>query len=193
MLWSMSWRFGSGLVVVALVAVALSGCGSNDEAGSNDGTTTSGESSSLDGWAQGLCTSIGFWQENIKSMSAKMATSQADFAEAQEAVTSANDALAESLKGLGAPPAPATTKAQDAIDELSNELEDTAGEIEQELNKSFTTQTEIAKASARTSALLSEMNSDISKTVTELKSLPDEEGWKEAFEQVPACQAVAIG
>ncbi len=36
------------------------------------------------------------------------------------------------------------------------------------------------------------MQSDISNTVTELKALPDEEGWKEAFEQVPTCQAVAV-
>ena len=36
------------------------------------------------------------------------------------------------------------------------------------------------------------MDSDISSTVTELPALPDEEGWKEAFEQVPACQAVAV-
>jgi hypothetical protein len=37
------------------------------------------------------------------------------------------------------------------------------------------------------------MNNDISKTVTELKSLPDTEGWKAAFEQVPSCHGVATG
>jgi hypothetical protein len=45
-------------------------------------------------------------------------------------------------------------------------------------------------ATARVKALISKMNSDISKTVTELKSLPDTEGWKAAFE-VPSCKGVA--
>ena len=40
--------------------------------------------------------------------------------------------------------------------------------------------------------MISKMNNDISKTVTELKSLPDTEGWKAAF-QVPSCQGVATG
>jgi hypothetical protein len=180
----MSRRLGTGMVVVALVT-ALSGCGSND-----DSTTTTGASSSLDGWARGLCTTVVAWQGSIESTSAKMANSQADFAEAEQAVTAANNALVENLKGLGTPPAPASTEAGDAIDQLEADLEEKAGEIEQAVF-GVSTQSEIVKASARVRTLISQMNSDISMTVTELKSLPDDEGWKEAFEQVPACQAVA--
>ena len=185
--------FGTGLVVLVLAAAALSGCGSDDESGSNGGTTTTGDASSLDGWARGLCTSVAAWQGSVKVTSAKMANSKADFASASEAITSANEVLISSLQGLGSPPAPATTAAKDAIDELLSELEESAGKIDQALTGNFATQAEIASASSRTSTLLSEMESEISKAVTELKALPDEEGWKEAFTDVPACQAVASG
>jgi hypothetical protein len=184
--------FGSGFLVVVLAAAALSGCGSNDDSGSNDGTTTSGESSSLDGWAQGLCTSVAAWQGSIKETSKKMANSQADFASASEAITSANNALIEGLKGLGTPPAPATTEAKHAIDELTADLENEAGEIEQALF-GVSTQSEIVTASSQVRASISKMDSDIANTVTELKALPDEQGWKQAFQQVAACQTVAKG
>ena len=191
MLLSMRRLFGGGLVLVALVAVALSGCGSNDESGSNNGTTTSGKSSSLDGWAQGFCTSVAAWEGSIKKTSTKLSNSQADFASASEAITSANEILIESLQGLGTPPAPATTQAKDVIDELSADLEDGAGEIDQALTGNFATQSEINSASSRARTSLSQMNRDISTAVTKLKALPDEEGWKQAFQDVAACQAVA--
>jgi hypothetical protein len=182
--------FGSGLLLVVLFAAALSGCGSNDETGSS-GATTSDESS-LGGWAQGLCTSVAEWQGSVKTTSTKMANSKADFASASEAINSADDALVASLKGLGTPPAPATTEANDVIDELSADLEDESGEIEQALS-GVSTQSEIVTASSQVRASLSKMNSDISSTVTKLKALPDEEGWKQAFQQVAACQTVANG
>jgi hypothetical protein len=182
-----------GLVAVLLVAASL-GCGSDDESGgSKEATTTSGDVSALDGWARGLCTTVAAWQSSIKATSAKMAGSQGDFAEAQEAITSANDVLISSLKGLGTPPAPATTAAKNVIDELLGELEQTAADIDQAITGNFTTQAEIAKASSRASSLLLEMKTEISKAVTKLRALPDEEGWKEAFTSVPACQAVANG
>jgi hypothetical protein len=191
MLSSMSRRLGSGLVVVALVAVALSGCGSDDESGSNNGTTTSGASSALDGWAQGFCTTVAAWERSVKKTSTKLSNSQADFASASEAITSANGVLIDSLKGLGTPPAPATTQAKDVIDELSADLEDGAGEIDQALTGNFTTQSELNSAASRARTSLSQMNSDVSTAVTKLKALPDEEGWKQAFTAVPACHAVA--
>jgi hypothetical protein len=181
---------GSGLLVIAL-AVALSGCGSDDDSESS-GATTSGTATSLDGWAQGLCTAVASWQASVQATSAKLANSQADFASASEAITSANEALTGSLEGLGTPPAPASSQAKDAIDELSANLEEGAGEIEQALTGNFTTQSEIAQASSQAKASLSTMQGDISKTVAELKALPDEEGWKQSF-QTGACQAVANG
>ena len=72
------------------------------------------------------------------------------------------------------------------------ELENEGGDIEEALLDEPRTQSEIVTASARVKALISEMDSDISKTVTELKSLPDTEGWKAAFDG-PYCRAAASG
>jgi hypothetical protein len=88
--------------------------------------------------------------------------------------------------------APASTDAKDAIDGLLTKLENEGGDIDEALSDEPRTQSEIVTATARVKAVISEMNSDISKTVTELKSLPDTEGWKAAFE-APSCRSVATG
>jgi hypothetical protein len=190
------------MLVVACVG-ALSGCGSTEKtaasgsnektatSGSNEKTATSGDESPLEGWAQGLCTQVGEWQASTKSTGAKIANSKDDFAQGEQTLTSADDFLVSGLKGLGTPPAPASTEAKAAIAGLLPKLENDAGDIEQAFF-GVSTQSEIVTASARVKALISEMNSDISKTVTELKSLPDTEGWKAAFD-LPSCHGVATG
>jgi hypothetical protein len=183
---------GIGLLVI-VVAAALTGCGSDDDSEPSRGTTTSGTSSPLDGWAQGFCTSVAAWQGTVKTTAAKLSKSQADFASASEAITSANDILIDSLKGLGTPPAPASTQAKNAIDELSGDLEDGAAAVNTAITGNFSTQSEIARASSQARASLSSMKRDISTTVTKLRALPDEEGWKQAFQDVAACHAVANG
>ena len=195
-------RFGTGILVVAFVGALLSGCGSNEETattgdvspqeGSTETTGTSRLESPLQGWASGLCTSIADWQASTKATGEKMANSKDDFAQGEQAVTSADDILVSSLKGLGTPPAPASAEAKNAFAGLLTKLEDEGGEIEQALVDEPRTQSEVVTATARVKALTSKMESEISKTVTELKSLPDTEGWKAAFSG-PYCRAVASG
>ena len=190
--------FGCGVVTFALVA-AFSACGGSDGgSGSSAGATTpsvtttaTGSATPLDGWATGLCQAIASWESTVKTTSAKIDNSQADFNSASQAISSANQALTGSLGGLGAPPAPASTEAKDAIDELSTTLQDESAAIKQALNGNFSTQSEIATASAKVRASISKMNGSISKTVADLKALPDKEGWKKSFQQVPACKIVA--
>ena len=190
--------FGCGVVTLALVA-AFSGCGGSDGgSGSSAGATTSsvtttatGTATPLDGWATGLCQAIASWESTVKTTSAKIDNSQADFNSASQAISSANQALTGSLAGLGTPPAPTSTDAKDAIDELSTNLQDESGAIKQALNGTFSTQSEIATASAKVRASISKMNASISKTVADLKALPDKEGWKKSFQEVPACKIVA--
>ena len=190
--------FGCGVVTLALVA-AFSGCGgSGGGSGSSAGGTTSGvtttatgSATALDGWATGLCQAIASWQSTVKTTSAKIDNSQADFNTASQAISSANQALTGSLGGLGTPPAPASTDATNAIDELSTNLQNESAAIKQALNGNFSTQSQIATASAKVRASISKMNGSISKTVADLKALPDKEGWKKSFQQVPACKIVA--
>jgi hypothetical protein len=85
-------------IVVAMAALALAACGgsSGGEASpqsTTTGTAASGDESSLEGWAQGLCTSVAEWQATTKSTGAKMANSKDDFAQAEQAVTSAEQIL----------------------------------------------------------------------------------------------------
>jgi hypothetical protein len=190
--------FGCGFAALALVA-AFSGCGgSGDDSGASAGTTTLSTSTSsggtatpLDGWASGLCQAVASWQSTVKTTAAKIDKSQADFASASQAISSASQALVGSLDGLGAPPAPASAQAQDTINELSTNLQNESGQIQKTLNTRVTTQSDIDKASAQVRASIAKMNASISKAVSDLKALPDEEGWKKSFQSVPACKIVA--
>ena len=189
--------FGCGVVTLALVA-ASSGCGGSNDSGSSAGSTTSGTSTSsagtatpLDGWASGFCQAIASWGSTVKTTSAKIDNSQADFNSATQAISTANQALTGSLGGLGSPPSPASTEATTAIDKLSTTLQDESAAIEQALNSTFSTQAEITTASAQVRASIKKMDASISKTVADLKALPDTEGWKKSFQEVPACKIVA--
>jgi len=190
--------FGLGLVALALVAAA-SGCGgSNDNSGASAGTTTlststgsSGTASPLDGWATGLCQAVASWQSTVKTTSAKIDQSQADYDTASQAIGSASQALLGSLNGLGAPPAPASAQAQDTINQLSSNLEKESGQIQKTLAAHISTQSQIDQAAAQVRASIAKMNASISKTVSDLKALPDQEGWKKSFQSVPACKLVA--
>jgi septal ring factor EnvC (AmiA/AmiB activator) len=189
--------FGCGLAVI-LLSAALSGCGSDSgsSAGTTTptvGTTTIAHATSLDAWALGLCQEVAAWQKSVKATSAKLANSQADFESASQAITSADQDLVGSLTGLGTPPAPATTRAKDVIDKLSTNLQQESAEVMQALNQVVRTQSEVAKASTQARSSISKMNGDISMTVNELKALPNQQGWKKAFREAPACRTVANG
>jgi septal ring factor EnvC (AmiA/AmiB activator) len=186
--------------VILLLSAALSGCGSNGDSGSGASTTTpsvskgaSENATTLDAWAAGLCQGIASWEQTVKTTSAQLDASQADFASASQAINSTNQALIASLEGLGTPPAPATADANDVIDELSTNLKNGAGEIQQTLNGTFSSQSEIDSASAKVRASTKQMKADISKAVTELRALPEQQGWKKSFRKAPACQIVAKG
>ncbi len=190
--------FGFGLVAIALVAAA-SGCGgSSDNSGSSAGTTTlststssGGTASPLDGWASGLCQAVASWQSTVKTTSAKIDQSQADYDSASQAINSASTALLGSLNGLGAPPAPASTEAQDTINQLSSNLQKESGEIQKAIAVRVSSQSQIDQVSTQVRASIAKMNASISKAVSDLKALPDEEGWKKSFQSVPACKIVA--
>jgi hypothetical protein len=189
---------GCGVVALAFLAAA-SGCGGSDNnSEASAGTTTlststaaSGTATPLDGWASGLCQAVASWQTTVKTTGAKLDQSQADFASASQAISSASQALVSSLSGLGAPPAPASTQAQDEINQLSTNLQNESGQIQKALNVRVTTQSDVDKASAQVRASISKMNASIAKTVSDLKALPDKEGWKKSFQSVPACKIVA--
>jgi hypothetical protein len=188
---------GFGVLVLSLVAAA-SGCGgSSDDSGSSAGTTLStstsaaGTATPLDGWAAGFCQAIASWQSTVKTTSAKIDNSQADFNSATQAIGAANQALTSSLGGLADPPEPTSKEAADEINQLSSTLQDETAAMKQALNSTFSTQSEINTASAQVRASITKMNAAISKTVTDLKALPDTEGWKKSFQSVPSCKLVA--
>ena len=189
--------FGCGVVAIALVA-ASSGCGgSGNDSGSSAGTTTTSASgvaaTPLDGWASGFCQAIASWQSTVKKTKTQIDNSQADFNSASQAIYSGSQALLGSLNGLGTPPAPASTQAQNTIDQLSTDLKQQSGQIQATLATKVSTTSQVKQASAQVRASIAKMDTSISNAVSDLKALPDSEGWKKSFQEVPACKIVATG
>jgi hypothetical protein len=186
---------GCGVLTLVLV-VAAAGCGgSGNDSGSSAGTTTTSSAGAtpLDGWASGFCQAVASWQSTVKKTKAKIDTSQADFNTASQAIYSGSQALLGSLNGLGTPPAPASTQAQDTINTLSTNLKQESGNIQATLATKVSTQSDVNQASAQVRASIAKMNASISTAVSDLKALPDSEGWKKSFQQAPACKLVANG
>ena len=121
-------------------------------------TVSSGTASPLDGWASGLCQAVASWQSTVKTTSAKIDQSQADYNSASQAIYSASQALTGSLSGLGAPPAPASTQAQDTINQLSSDLQEESGQIQKAISVRVSTQSEIDQVSAQVRASVAKMN-----------------------------------
>ena len=185
-----------------VLAAAASGCGGSNDNSDNSGssagpvtlstsTAASGTANALDGWASGFCQAIASWQSTVKKTRAKIDNSQADFNSASQAISTGAQALLGSLNGLGAPPAPASAQAQGVINDLSTSLKNESGQIQTTLSTHISTQSQVDAASAQVRASITKMNASISKAVSDLKALPDQEGWKKSFQSVPACQIVA--
>ena len=76
-------------------------------------------------------------------------------------MTSAEQILVSSLKGLGTPPAPASTEAKNAIAALLTKLDNQGGDIEQALIEEPRTQSEVVTDTAQIKALISKMDDAI--------------------------------
>ena len=169
---------------IALVALALSslllsaGCGGS-----------SSKESSAEDWAGGLCSALTTWTSSVKSAanSVKGNPSEDGLKSAADDIKSASDTLVGDLKDLGKPDTNAGQDAKDAVDQLSNEVEDGVQEMQSTVAKASGAQGVLTAASS-VSATLSKMGTQINSTASKLDSADPSGELKQAFRDSPACK-----
>lgn len=179
----------SGVVtLLAVLAVALAGCGGSDEQ-ADSSTTTQAEQQSA--FADSLCGSLADWKNSLTSVSTTLrggSLTKEKLETAANTVSDANKKLADDVESLGAPKI-AGPEAKAALNTLSDELEASAQQIEEAAKDVTTAQSALAAVSTASGALL-KMSTDISTTLTKLQSLDVAQGWKQAFANSATCQSL---
>jgi hypothetical protein len=163
---------------VAVLALSAAGCGGNDD---NDATTE---------WAGGVCSAITTWQSSITDAvnSAKDNPTkegvQSAFNEAKDATTT----LTDDLKSLGKPDTDAGQQAEDALNELSSDVDAGVQQVQQTVQEAENAGAAGAlSAISAVSATLATLTSQVTTTVTQLQSLDGGQELKDAFDNADSC------
>jgi len=180
----------AAVVLAALVAAA--GCGSSSSAKTT--TTSQDTASARTAWANSLCGALVTWRSDVKSVGTQLKSGQirskSALSNAAGQVESATKTLEDSLKGLGTPPTPAAQQAKSDIDHLTQQLSNGVDDLKTAAsNVSGVQGVRSAIASAKTT--VATMGSDVSATVTQLKSLDPQGAWKDAFSQASSCKTLS--
>jgi hypothetical protein len=168
--------------VASLVLVlTLVGCGSS-------GDNQSPEAA----WADGLCGALTDWKASLNSAASTLksgdATTSSKLDEAATAVSDANAQLSHELKSLGSPPSSGGAEAKAVLQDLSNQLAQSADQI-RGAAKNVSTASEVVAAVNVASGAVLTMSTQISGAVDTLQANAGS-GWKDAFADSQACQSL---
>jgi hypothetical protein len=168
------------VAALVLLPAALAGCGSSNSSPEAD-------------WAQSFCGALGTWKTSVTDAGKTFKdTSNLSKAKAQQAVDSisnANDKLVSDLKGLGKPEGSAGSQAKADVQELSNQLSDDADKARNAMKGVSNTQ-ELLTSISTLAGIASSAASEVSSTITKLKSLDASKEWQQAFENSDACKSL---
>jgi phage-related protein len=166
------------LVPLAVAVVLVSGCG-----GSSDTTSATD-------WANNLCSAITTWSGSIKSAGQSLQggnVSENTLKSATGDIKSATSKLANDLKGLGKPDTEAGQKAKDAMDELSNGINDDVDAMQSAVDKASGVNGAVTAASSVTGTL-STMGTQINSAASKLEQADPKGELEQAFKDAPSCK-----
>lgn len=169
-------------VALLAVLVLMAGCGSSK----------SNNSSAAAAWANGFCGAFSKWERSLKSVASTLRNpSQLSTARIQAArdASSATATLGDDLKALGKPPKTGASESQAAVQQLSQELKTSAGQIKTAARDASSGKN-VAQSFSVAASAVSTMATDVSTTVAKLKSLGSSDEWKKAFESSKACKSL---
>jgi methyl-accepting chemotaxis protein len=179
-------RYVASGVVVLLAALLAAGCGGSSDTGSSGDTTPTAQ------WADSLCTSVSTYtsalQAAFDSLKSNGLTSES-LAGAVDDAKSATETFTSSLDGLGRPDTEAGQQAQDAIDELSTEIQADMTKIEDTVSSAAGIAGVIAAVPTITSTV-SDASKQIGDTVSTLRGLDAKGELQSAFDETDSCQSL---
>ena len=165
--------------VLAAVAAALAlaaGCG-----GGND-------TSAAEEWAGSVCSAASTWTSSIQSISEtlKQDPTQAGAEKALADLKSSTQTLVDDLKGLGPPETDAGQEAEDSLNTLADNLDQSMSTIESAID-GVSGASGVLSAISVVSGALATMGQNITSTVDSLQQLDGGQELKDAFEQADSC------
>lgn len=167
-----------------LLPAVLAGCGG------------SSKSSPEADWAQSFCGALGTWKSSVADAANTLKDtgnlSKSKLQQAGDSISNANNKLVDDLHGLGKPSGTAGSQAKADIDQLTQDLKADANKVENAL-KGVSSVQELLTAVPQLSAAASTAASQVSSTITNLKSLDASKEWQQAFENSEACKSLNKG
>jgi ABC-type transporter Mla subunit MlaD len=168
------------VALLLLLPAVLAGCGSSNSSPEAD-------------WAQNFCDALGTWKASVTQAGKTLAdTSNLSKNTAQQAVdsiSSANTKLVDDLKALGKPEGSSGPQAKEAVQTLSNQLQQDAKTVKNAMKGVSTTQ-ELLSAIPTMANAASAAATAVSTTISQLESLDTSDKWKQAFEDSDACKSL---
>lgn len=175
-------RRSAALLVVAVLAVAGAGCGS-DEA----------EVPAAQQWAGDLCTAVNTWRDAISTAVASITSnpSQEGLEEAVDEATSATETLVDDVRDLGRPDTDAGDEASATVDELADEAESSLATINEAVDDA-SGGSGLLDAVSTISSTISAFSETLSESLDELRGLEDvDDELRSGFEDAEACDGLA--
>jgi hypothetical protein len=172
-------RLAAAVATVAL-AVAAAGCGSSSSA------------SETEQWADGMCSALTDWQNNVVAAGEKVSKgdlSKSTLEETADGVADANKQLRDDLDSLGKPPTETVDKAKSALNQLGDDLNKNLEAIRDALAK--TSGNDVSFAITAVASSVQAMSQDLQNTSTQLKALQSDDTWKKAFNSSDSCQKLS--
>jgi hypothetical protein len=164
-------------LVLAVVALAVSGCGKK----SQPPTATD--------WANSVCTAITTWTGALSSTADSLKSGNLDKASLQDAAKQVKDAtstFADDLRTAGKPNTQSGRQAQQALDDLSGQIDSSMKTIQDSVDGASGVTGALTAISAVSSTLVT-MGNEVRSTYQQLSKLDASGELQDAFKQADAC------
>ena len=171
------------LPAVVAAVLAATGCGSG-----------SGDTSSAQDWADGLCSAVSTWTSSLQStvsglqgnLNKESLTSAVD-----DAQSSTKDFTA-SLDDLGTPDTDAGKQAKESVDTLSSEIKADIKTV-QDAVANISGVTGVLNAANVIKNAITKATTQVTSTLTSLQGLDAKGELEQAFKDAPSCQKLSGG
>jgi uncharacterized protein YoxC len=169
------------LVVLAVLCLVAAGCGGHKK------PQTAAE------WADSFCTSVSTWKTSLTTAKNDFTASPSkdSLKQAADDVSSATNTFSSDVKGLGKPPTSDGAQAQQQVEQLSTEVQQTKETI-QTAAKSVTSVNQALNAASVVSTNLAKLKDDATTTFNQLEQLNPGGELETALKQSSTCQGLGL-
>ena len=177
-------------VTLAVAVPLVAGCGGGGGGGSS--TSSNGTESAGD-WANGYCGAFKDGADTLKPIGQSLQSNptKANLQSAADDIKSANETLADDLKGLGKPDISGSGEAKNVVDQLADQIKTDSNKVADAM-KNISTTSDLISAAGIVTTTLQELQSQVQEAVASLKALSQDQSGtlKDALDNASNCRAL---